>query len=176
MALVSRAGWAGVGGYSTARIGWEDSDLWCLFAERGLKGERVPGEPLAEYRVHGNSMTSTFMKKVEKVRWMMSYVQSRHAWLTLISPIPKPIEIAEKFARKDARLNAVPLDGPADQLRRTKIILPLLRCPVTGGALSLANNNQELVSENGKQRWSMLEGVPVLYPEWTNHALLTTFI
>ena len=44
------------------------------------------------------------------------------------------------------------------------MILPLLRCPVTGGVLSLANNNQELVSENGKQRWSMLEGVPVLYP------------
>ena len=92
MALVSRAGWAGVGGYSTARISWEDYDLWCLFAERGLRGERVPGEPLAEYRVHGDSMTTTFMDKVETVRWIMSHVQSRHAWLKLISPIPEPIK------------------------------------------------------------------------------------
>ena len=92
MALVSRAGWAGVGGYSTARISWEDFDLWCLFAERGLRGERVPGEPLAEYRVHSNSMTTTFMKEVEEVRRMMSHVQSRHAWLKLISPIPEPIK------------------------------------------------------------------------------------
>jgi glycosyltransferase involved in cell wall biosynthesis len=45
-----QAAWAAVGGYDHIRGGWEDFDFWCRLVERGLRGERVPGGPLAEYR------------------------------------------------------------------------------------------------------------------------------
>ena len=92
MALVSRAAWASVGGYDHHRTGWEDFDLWCSLAERGLRGVRVPGEALAEYRVHATSMIQTAMRKREKVRWMRSHLYSRHPWLTLVDT---PIDEAD---------------------------------------------------------------------------------
>ena len=43
------------GGYDNVG-GWEDYDLWCRFAELGLRGQWQP-QVLPEYRVHQSSMT-----------------------------------------------------------------------------------------------------------------------
>jgi glycosyltransferase involved in cell wall biosynthesis/uncharacterized protein YbaR (Trm112 family) len=162
MALVSRAAWAGVGGYDTTRTGWEDFDLWCRFAERGLWGERAPGEPLAEYRVHGTSMINNSMKLKEKVRWMMAHLGSRHPWLTLISPVPE-VDSEEQDATVAA--HGALIAPAADGLRR---LLPLLRCPLSGGRLSLAPDGRSLVSEDNNHTWPLREGRPVLYPGMDN--------
>ncbi len=61
---------------------------------------------------------------------------------------PKPTEVDEKGDSRTAR------------------ILPLLRCPSTGGMLS--QSGQELLSEDGKARWPIRNGVPVLYPGLPN--------
>ena len=56
MALISKAAWVAAGGYNRGQGGWEDFAFWCRLVERGLRGERVPGGPLAEYRVHASSI------------------------------------------------------------------------------------------------------------------------
>jgi hypothetical protein len=60
MAMIRRAAIMEAGGYTLDRrlFGWEDFDLWCAFADRGLSGVRVP-EILARYRTGLYSMIST---------------------------------------------------------------------------------------------------------------------
>ena len=57
MALLRRDALLAVKGYAVLADdhGWEDYDLWCSFAERGLRGVFLP-EVLCDYRVHGASM------------------------------------------------------------------------------------------------------------------------
>ena len=64
MALLRRDALLAVKGYATLADdhGWEDYDLWCSFAERGLRGVFLP-EALCDYRVHGGSM---FRKRTEQ--------------------------------------------------------------------------------------------------------------
>jgi glycosyltransferase involved in cell wall biosynthesis len=81
MALISKAAWVAVGGYDHVRTGWEDFDLWCNLAEHGFRGVRVPGEPLAEYRVHPDSMIEV-RNHPDILRSMTDYLQKRHPWLT----------------------------------------------------------------------------------------------
>jgi hypothetical protein len=59
MAMVRRSALLEAGGYETdARLyGWEDFALWCMFAEMGWVGVRVP-EIVARYRVALHSMIS----------------------------------------------------------------------------------------------------------------------
>jgi glycosyltransferase involved in cell wall biosynthesis len=96
MALISKAVWAAVGGYDHVRTGWEDFDFWCKLAEHGLRGEQVLAEPLAEYRIHSNSMLQSAMARPETVRAMMDHLEGRHPWLTLIWPVPiSSQEVAE---------------------------------------------------------------------------------
>jgi glycosyltransferase involved in cell wall biosynthesis len=92
MALVSRAAWAAVGGYRLITGGWEDYDLWCSFAECGLRGEQVPGEPLAEYRVHRTSMIRTAAASAAQIEGMIDSVTRQHPWLTVVWPlgVPRP--------------------------------------------------------------------------------------
>lgn len=60
MAMIRREPIIRTGGYTLDRrlFGWEDFDLWCAFADRGLRGLRVP-EILARYRTGLYSMIST---------------------------------------------------------------------------------------------------------------------
>ncbi|HZO82312.1 MAG TPA: glycosyltransferase family A protein [Candidatus Binataceae bacterium] len=60
MALIRRDALVSLGGYETLADdhGWEDYDLWCRFAKRGLSGVFVP-ELLCDYRVHHSSMLRT---------------------------------------------------------------------------------------------------------------------
>jgi glycosyltransferase involved in cell wall biosynthesis len=80
MALVSKAAWKAVGGYSHIEGGWEDYDFWCKFIEHGLNAVYVP-EILCRYRVHSASMlrTETHRAYDELVVRMIK----RHPWLTV---------------------------------------------------------------------------------------------
>jgi hypothetical protein len=51
----------------------EDYDLWCRFAELGLRGVFLP-ELLCEYRVHGSSRTYT----TQKYDTVMAEMSLRH--------------------------------------------------------------------------------------------------
>jgi glycosyltransferase involved in cell wall biosynthesis len=57
MAMIRRDALLAADGYAVLADdhGWEDYDLWCRFAERGLSGVFLP-EVLCDYRVHGGSM------------------------------------------------------------------------------------------------------------------------
>jgi hypothetical protein len=59
LALVRRSALDELGGYTTdlRLYGWEDYDLWCRVADRGMRGVQVP-EFVARYRVSPNSMIS----------------------------------------------------------------------------------------------------------------------
>jgi glycosyltransferase involved in cell wall biosynthesis len=73
MALIAREALVLVGGYRPSSIeqGWEDYDLWCRFAARGLRGVFLP-EILCEYRIHSSSMiNSTNLKANDLVAEMM---------------------------------------------------------------------------------------------------------
>jgi len=80
MALVSKAAWERVQGYSHIEGGWEDYDFWCKFVEHGFEGGFVP-EILGRYRVHGQSM----LRSETSSRYGAIYIEmsQRHPWLRL---------------------------------------------------------------------------------------------
>lgn len=84
MALVSRAAWRDVGGYTHIEGGWEDYDLWCKFIEQGHEAIFVP-EILCRYRVHGTSMLRTETAKSYDA--LFAEMTFRHPWMRL-APIP----------------------------------------------------------------------------------------
>ncbi|HEY4253738.1 MAG TPA: class I SAM-dependent methyltransferase [Roseomonas sp.] len=152
MALIARGAWAGVGGYDHVPGGLEDYDLWCRFIEQGLFGVQVPGEPLAEYRVHAGSMLQTALAHGAPALAMRDDLARRHPWLQQIRP---PEEEA---------LRALPAPAAtAAGIGRLATLLPLLRCPAGGGCLSLAPDGAALVAEDGR-RWPLLAGRPNLFP------------
>jgi GT2 family glycosyltransferase len=89
MALVAVAAWAGVGGYSDTRFGWEDYEFWCRIAEAGLTGLQVPGDPLAEYRVHRASMLQSITESAKAKPRIVADMTRRHPWLSLVDAKPK---------------------------------------------------------------------------------------
>ena len=90
MALISKAAWVAVGGYDHGRGGWEDFAFVCRLVERGFWGERVPGGPLAEYRVHPTSMMHLSNSQPQVMRRMMDELSTVHPWLRLVGPCPYP--------------------------------------------------------------------------------------
>jgi SAM-dependent methyltransferase len=154
MALIAKGAWGVVGGYDHVRTGWEDFDLWCKFAERGLWGEQVPGGPFAEYRVHENSMNQTASTRAEEVRRMMEHLERRHSWLTIVGPVSDLLP----SSAKPATLPTTGADGD-----RLKLLLPILRCPETGGRLTLVQDST-LASEDGSRHWPLVSGRPLLFP------------
>lgn len=83
MAMISKEAWALVGGYSTSRLGWQDYDLWCRFAERGLHGAHADAV-LAEYRVHQSSMLRTATDKSKNKKALVDQMEADHPWLSLL--------------------------------------------------------------------------------------------
>ena len=90
MAMIRREALAEAGGYTLdrrLRLGWEDFDLWCAFAERGWRGVRVP-EILCRYRTGVYSMIST--TDVDgQASW--SALVERHTFLTTTN---RPLDAA----------------------------------------------------------------------------------
>lgn len=91
MAMVTKWAWAAVGGYYVSReaMGWEDFDLWCSMAERGLPGHHVP-QILADYRQHETSMTNASTEKEAHKARVVAFVQDRHPWIRLSAERAKP--------------------------------------------------------------------------------------
>lgn len=91
MAMVTKWAWAAVGGYYVSReaMGWEDFDLWCSLAERGLPGHHVP-QVLADYRQHETSMTNASTEKDAHKARVVAFVQARHPWIRLSAERAKP--------------------------------------------------------------------------------------
>ena len=80
MALITKAAWARVGGYTIMKFGWEDYDLWCKFVELGISGLFVP-EILCRYRVHGKSMLR--VQTNPRAGAVIKDMMTRHPWLRL---------------------------------------------------------------------------------------------
>ncbi|WP_237469033.1 glycosyltransferase [Gluconobacter sphaericus] len=91
MAMVTKWAWAAVGGYYVSReaMGWEDFDLWCSLAERGLPGHHVP-QVLADYRQHETSMTNASTEKDAHKARVVAFVQARHPWIRLSAEQARP--------------------------------------------------------------------------------------
>jgi glycosyltransferase involved in cell wall biosynthesis/SAM-dependent methyltransferase len=117
MALISKAAWVAVGGYDRGGGGWEDFALICRFVEHGFWGERVPGGPFAEYRVHPTSMMNVTTSQNPVMRKMMDDVSEAHPWLRLIDPRPAKEPVADRQA------TAVEDKRPWDNQALTDVVL-----------------------------------------------------
>jgi glycosyltransferase involved in cell wall biosynthesis len=81
MALVSKAAWERVGGYTQlVANGWEDYDFWCKFVEHDLSCTFVP-EILCRYRTHAASMSMT--ETNPNAGALILQMSIRHPWLEL---------------------------------------------------------------------------------------------
>lgn len=81
MALVRRAAWLEVGGYSHIDGGWEDYDFWCKLIDHGWTGVQCP-QMLASYTHHAASMTST--TSLPASYRLETILQRRHPWLQCV--------------------------------------------------------------------------------------------
>jgi GT2 family glycosyltransferase len=80
MALVRRAAWEQVGGFSEMMTyGWEDYDFWLKLAEAGLTAMAIP-EILGRYRVHGSSLLRSGDARARAQR-LRDEVFARHPWI-----------------------------------------------------------------------------------------------
>jgi len=83
MAMVSKATWQQVGGYTRMDVGgWEDYDFWCKCAEADIEGLFVP-EILCRYRHHPESMLHKETDAGRNARRVRHEMQDRHPWLEL---------------------------------------------------------------------------------------------
>jgi GT2 family glycosyltransferase len=80
MALIRRAHWDLVGGYSHLPDGWEDYDFWCKLIDAGLHGVICP-QVLAIYNRHSSSMQAT--STLRSLRSLNRLLAARHPWLQL---------------------------------------------------------------------------------------------
>jgi hypothetical protein len=87
MALIARSAWSAAGGYAQIRMGWEDYDFWCALAEVGLRGCAVGGPPLADYRVHDNSMLAQVTDTEEVKARVIAALERRHPWVAVARPV-----------------------------------------------------------------------------------------
>lgn len=86
MAMVATWAWSAAGGYydNPDARGWEDFDLWCRLVELGQRGV-WHAEPLAEYRVHADSMTNSVTERARNKANLVRFLEERHGWLALRS-------------------------------------------------------------------------------------------
>jgi glycosyltransferase involved in cell wall biosynthesis len=123
MALISKSAWVAVGGYDRGHGGWEDFDLWCRLVEHGFWGERVPGGPLAEYRVHPDSMMQTSNSQPEVMRGIIDDFSAAHPWLRLVRPLPEPPHTISGPEITPGPISLVGWDRPGDATVCTAKIL-----------------------------------------------------
>ena len=154
MALVSKEAWATIGGYHHIEVvGWEDYDFWCRLAEHGLVGA-WHSDVLALYRVHGTSMLRTHTMVPGNHRRLLEDFAARHPWLSLTAE-------AQHLQRPTAAVSA----SERPEFRRLRKLLPLLRCPETKQRLTFDETGNALASVDGRRRWPIVDGRPVLSPQ-----------
>jgi SAM-dependent methyltransferase len=154
MALVAKEAWATVGGYLRIEVaGWEDYDFWCRLAEHGLTGSRH-SDVLALYRVHGASMLRTHTMVPANHGRLAEDFTARHPWVSLAADEQQP-QLPMQTVRASER----------PEFRRLRALLPLLRCPETKQKLTLDETGSALASVDGRRRWPIVDGRPVLSPQ-----------
>ncbi len=85
MSLISKEAWAAAGGYGHFEVtGWEDFEFWCRLVELGLSGCKAGDAPLAEYRVHSQSMLQQITTLPHNKERLFADMQMRHPWLNLV--------------------------------------------------------------------------------------------
>jgi glycosyltransferase involved in cell wall biosynthesis len=82
MALVSKAAWETVGGYTQMDPGWEAYEFWCKFIEHGIEGLYVP-EILCRRRVHGSPMSEDDAKR--RLSRLTNRMMLLHPWVRPIA-------------------------------------------------------------------------------------------
>ena len=152
MALIAKEAWAMAGGYDNVG-GWEDYDLWCRFAELGLRGQWQP-QVLAEYRVHQSSMTKRLTTIAENYRRLFENFSTRHPWVVL----------GEYHTSRQPPSPQLHLTAAAAR-SRLDVLLPILRCPTSKQKLSFNEARTALISVDGLRSWPILEGRPLLSPD-----------
>lgn len=178
MAMVRRSAWALAGGYENIH-GWEDYDLWCKFAEYGLRGAEA-GEVLALYRVHASSMLRVHTHETEREQRLFREIRSRHPWLrlpaigeergdgldaqdTAIHPqaaakqTPHRATMAVAAARGSSSANNI------ERIARLEKLLDILVCPITGEPLLPTDQGDALMTASGSRRWPLEDGRPILF-------------
>ena len=154
MALVSKEAWATIGGYHHMQVaGWEDYDFWCRLAEHGLAGA-WHSDVLALYRVHGTSMLQTHTMVPVNHRLLVEDFTTRHPWVSVVEQEQLP-QRPTQAVRASER----------PEFRRLRKLLPLLRCPETKQKLTLDEAASALASVDGRRRWPIVNGRPVLSPQ-----------
>jgi SAM-dependent methyltransferase len=154
MVLLSKEAWAGLGGFGDFRLGWEDYDFWCRLIEKELWGLKVGGSPLAEYRVHGNSMLRCTTNAGLNSARLASEMESRHRWLD----VRREGELEELESANQPKGKGRAADGS-----RLERLLPILRCPKSRQALEIRDDGG-LRTFDGKLIWPLVEGRPNLFP------------
>jgi glycosyltransferase involved in cell wall biosynthesis/SAM-dependent methyltransferase/uncharacterized protein YbaR (Trm112 family) len=162
MALVRRACWIAVGGYSPLDpTGWEDYDFWCKFVENGFYGTRITAIT-ARYRVHSRSMLSTTTDRPENKAKIVAEITRRHPWLDIAltegrNDLAAIREVDAPFAAKVSSAGTGEALG-WERLRR------LLICPATGEELVRDESGTSLVSSDSRRVWPIVDGRPVFIP------------
>ena len=95
MALIAKSAWCAAGGYTQSWLGWEDYDFWCALAEMGLRGCAARGRPLADYRVHGQSMLAQITDTHEVKSRVISLIEQRHNWVAVARPVAPHLDGSE---------------------------------------------------------------------------------
>ena len=164
MAMVRRACWVAVGGYSALDpMGWEDYEFWCKMAEKGLYGIRVQ-ETSARYRTHRQSMLATLTDLPENKPKVIHDLNTRHPWLQLRIRAELEDRLPDSGGSEDGGSTGAAAPEASPELER---LLPILRCPETGERLIQADSSS-LVSERTHRRWPLVRGRPVFTAEGSN--------
>ena len=171
MALISLEAWASAGGYGAGLLGWEDYDLWCAMAERGIYGVHVDTE-LAIYRVHEQSMTRRTTDNETNARRVREAIAQRHRW---VHPHPvlqdRPATTRRGFKGSIAAATRAvpsviaprhPAGTPVNAVEgRRRILGKLLRCPRDLGRL--APSRRGFTCATCAHTWPVVDGCPVLF-------------
>jgi GT2 family glycosyltransferase/glycosyltransferase involved in cell wall biosynthesis/SAM-dependent methyltransferase len=172
MALIRKSAWLAAGGYRDGLMGWEDYDLWCRLAERGLYGVQVP-EDLAAYRVHQASMLHSVTHRGDRLAEVEHAMTRAHPWLSLESASPVEPAVAvlrtpastERPRSGTASTSTAPDPPVATDGRlsdRSRRLLPIMRCPATGERLEERPGGGLRTTGTGRV-WPVVQGRPVLF-------------
>ena len=177
MALLRKDAWLAAGGYREGIVGWEDYDLWCRFAELGLRGVNV-AEDLAVYRVHAASMLHTVTDSADHLADVRAAISQEHAWLDLsptdggAPPAPAPTALLRPSSPEAPELSRPRTITGGRLSERARSLLPLLRCPVTGERVEETDSGLRTVVTG--RRWPVVDGRPVLFASLDRPAVAAT--
>jgi glycosyltransferase involved in cell wall biosynthesis len=96
--ILSREAVLNVGGYDEWLTSFEDWDLWCTFAERGLRGVAIP-EFLLYYRLRPGSL----IRSEALHRWhaLKAYILAKHPMLASRPDLAMRMQLSETYQERE---------------------------------------------------------------------------